>query len=123
MSSRGTIQTTPSADGVFAALSVIEGGFDELDQAGLWQLSGGQVGELITRLHVLENRAAAGQVTAVGEGVCRGLHTEAVYPCGAAWLRGLVPLTPAAAKTRVLLAEELTRPDLAQTRDAFTSGA
>ena len=116
MSSRGTSQDASSADGVFDVLAGIEAGLDALGEAGLWQLSGEQVGAFIARLQVIENRAAATQVAALAEGISRGLHSEAVYPSGAAWLRGLVPLTPGAARTRALLAEELARPDLAETR-------
>jgi Domain of unknown function (DUF222) len=119
MSSRGT---PGSADAVMATIAAIETSFDGLADAAWWQLSSRQVADVVGRLQRIENRAAAAQVAATAEGVARGLHTEAGCPTAAAWLRGLVPVTPAAASTRGMLAGELTRPDMAPTAEAFRSG-
>jgi hypothetical protein len=51
------------------------------------------------------------------------MHNEAGCKTASAWLRGLVPVTPGAAKTRALLASELARPDMVPTKEALTSGA
>jgi Domain of unknown function (DUF222) len=120
MSSRGT---PGSADAVMAGLDALDAALDSLVGAPLWRLSSGQVGEFVTRLARAENRVAAAQVGAVGEGVSRGLHTLSGSKTGGAWLRGLVPVAPYVAHQRAMLAQELPAEELTPTRDAFASGA
>src|SRR4029077_20829620 len=70
-----------------------------------------------------ENRVAAVQVAAVGEGISRGLPARSGCKGGGAWLRGLVPVAPYVAHQRAALAVELPAEELAPTREAFAAGA
>ncbi|MFL6099915.1 MAG: DUF222 domain-containing protein [Actinomycetales bacterium] len=102
-----------------AALPVV---LEALGDAPLWQYAEPDLIERVQLLFRVENQVVAAQVAAVGEAVKRGVLVGSGYKSGGAWLRGLVPLTPQAAAQRAQLAEELARPDLAPTKDAFTGG-
>ncbi|MFL6100544.1 MAG: DUF222 domain-containing protein, partial [Actinomycetales bacterium] len=81
--------------------------------------------DLIERIQLLgrvENQVVAAQVAAVGEAVKRGVLVGSGHRSGGAWLRAQVPLTVQAAAQRAQLAEQLPRPELAPTREAFGSG-
>src|SRR6185312_12127123 len=81
--------------------------------------------DLIARVQLMgrvENQAAAVQVAGVGEALGRGVLVGSGFTSGGAWLRGQVALTPHAAAQRAHLAEQLVRPDLAPTKEAFTAG-
>jgi Domain of unknown function (DUF222) len=120
MSSRGTQPVPLSADEAFDALPAV---LDALTSAPWSQCSSA---ELATRIQVLaqaENRIAAAQVAAVGEGMSRGLHTLAGAKTGGAWLRGLVPLAPYVAYQRGALAVELAAEEMGPVREALSAGA
>src|SRR6266576_3279582 len=119
MSSRGTRSAALSADEAFALLPAV---LDALAAAPWWQCSTGQLTERIQVLGRVENRVAAVQVAAVGEGVSRGLHTLSGSRTGGAWLRGLVPVAPDVAHQRAALAVELPAPELAPVREALAAG-
>ena len=104
---------------VLAALPVM---FETLARAPWWQYA---EPDLIARVQLMgrvENQAAAVQVAGVGEALGRGVLVGSGFTSGGAWLRGQVALTPHAASQRAYLAEQLVRPDLAPTKDAFTAG-
>ncbi|MFL6098832.1 MAG: hypothetical protein ACJ71T_02635, partial [Actinomycetales bacterium] len=107
-----------SPEQAMAALPVV---LEALGDAPWWQYAEPDLIERIQLLGRVENQVVAAQVAAVGEAVKRGVLVGSGFRSGGAWLRGLVPLTPQAAAQRAQLAEELARPDLAPTKDAFTA--
>jgi Domain of unknown function (DUF222) len=111
-----------SADAVMSALDALDSVLDGLVEAPLWTLSSDQVVEFVRRLARAENRVAAAQVAALGEGVSRGLHALSGAKTGGAWLRGLVPVAPFVAHQRGVLAVELPAEEMAPVREAFAAG-
>src|SRR3954453_18655709 len=118
--SRGSEPVALNADEAFDLLPAV---LDALTSAPWWQCSSEQLAERIQVLARAENRVAATQVAAVGEGVSRGLHTLAGSKTGAAWLRGLVPVAPFVAHQRGALAVELPAAEVGPVREAFAAGA
>jgi hypothetical protein len=119
MFSRGTGSDALSADEAFDLFPAV---LDALAAAPWWRCSSEELTERIQVLARAENRVAAAQVAAVGEGVSRGLHTLSGSKTGGAWLRGLVPVAPYVAHQRAGLAVELGAEELAPTRGAFAAG-
>ena len=87
-----------------------------------WQCAEPDLRQRVQLLSRVENQVVAAQVAAVAEALKRGVLVGSGYRSGGAWLRGVVPLTVQAAAQRAQLAEELPRPDLTPTREAFTAG-
>ncbi|MFL6098831.1 MAG: DUF222 domain-containing protein, partial [Actinomycetales bacterium] len=87
-----------------------------------WQYAEPDLTQRVQLLGRVENQVVAAQVAAVGEAVTRGVLVGSGFRSGGAWLRAQVPLTVQAAAQRAQLAEQLARPDLAPTREAFTAG-
>jgi hypothetical protein len=126
MSSRGTVVDDDGARqglSVEEALALLPQVVAALASAPWWQCSTDELTQWITVLGRAENQIVSAQVTALGEGMSRGLPALAGSRTGGAWLRGLVPLTPGAATQRSMLAQELPATDLAPTREAFAAGA
>ncbi len=80
---------------------------DGLTSGCWWALSEGELAAAVVELHRLESRVAAAQVGALAEAISRGVPTTQGAINGAAWLRGLVPVTPSQARARAELAEAL----------------
>lgn len=124
MSSRGAVGGRLTYDEAIALLPEV---LDAVTSAGWWRLSDAQLGEAVGVFHRAESRCAAAQVAVVAEAVERGVPVTAGHKDGARWLRSLVPVTPAVARARAVLAQAFgttSRParDLAPTAAAFAAG-
>jgi Domain of unknown function (DUF222) len=104
------------------AFALLRRSLDALTSARWWQSTAAQLGESIELLHTAESQVAAAQVAVLSEAASRGLPGEAGAKNPAAWLRALVPVTPAYAAARARLAEALPAAELSPTREAFAAG-
>jgi Domain of unknown function (DUF222) len=112
-STAGAVEVKLALADLGAALDVLTGG-------PWWALSEGELAAAVVELHRLESRVAAAQVGALGEAVSRGVPAAHGAVNGAAWLRGLVPVTPSQARARAELAEALPAAAAPAATDATT---
>jgi hypothetical protein len=85
----------------------LEAALDLVSEVGWWQLADGELAEAVRVLARCESRSAAAGVGVLGEAMGRGLPVAAGARTGGQWLRGLVPVSAAAARARAGLAEAL----------------
>src|SRR5580765_4576708 len=124
MSSRGAVQEELTVDDALALLPRV---LDALTGADWWRRSDGELAECVRLFARGESRCAAAGVAVLAEASGRGLPAAAGAKDGAGWFRGLVPVTPAAARARAGLAAAFgtaanPNSDLAPTREAFAAG-
>ena len=91
---------------VAAALTSLHAALDVLTSGRWWALSEAELAAAVVELHRLESRVAAAQVGALAEAIERGLPAARGAAHAGAWLRGLVPVTPAQARARAELAAD-----------------
>src|SRR5580765_6517069 len=124
MSSRGATERELSVDDALALFPRV---LDALTGAEWWRRSDAELAALVRVFARGESRCAAAGVAVRAEASGRGLPAAAGARDGAGWFRGLVPVTPAAARARAGLAAGVgtaaaPNVDLAPTAAAFAAG-